>query len=141
MSREQAIYTVTTVPIRFGGDDLSWGVVTQETPTTLLINGKDIADLEYFAAGFKGDYYRSMDWPYNIDTTYLVDPTVQYDVINLHFFYQGPNESVQKSEKDMVIVCPAGTDPDAPDHTIANSIIAALNTAIADSGIVITTLT
>ena len=69
-------------------------------------SGKKLADLEYFCAGARGDEYRMMGYPYNIDTKYEVNPATDYDVIDIHYKYVGSNEAVQASEKDITILVP-----------------------------------
>ncbi len=81
------------------------------------------------AVGERGDQYRKIGWPNNIDTTYLVDPTVKYNVIDIHYAYVGSNESVQKSEKTITLVVPKVGDENNVSNALANSIITAINTA------------
>lgn len=69
---------------------------------------KKLADLEYFCMGARGDEYRMMGYPYNINTQYEVNVANSYDVIDIHYAYVGANESVQKSEKDLTILVPSG---------------------------------
>lgn len=102
------IFEVTLAPIMVNGVETAWGKTTKGTGS-LIGNGKQIADLEYFCMGERGDIYRGMGYPNNIQTKYLVDSTKEYDVINIHYAYVGSNESVQKSEKDLTIVGEAGT--------------------------------
>lgn len=130
-------FTVTPDEIKVGGLDVVWGVTEDVTPTTTLGNGKTTADLEYFCMGERGDVYRNVGFPYVIKTTYLVDPTKAYNHINLHFYYVGSNEMVQKSEKDLTIVVPKEGDNNAAGNALANSIIGAINTA---AGLTIPTL-
>lgn len=40
-----------------------------------------MANLEWFAAGYKGDIYRGVGYPFNIDTDYLVVPATAYEAI------------------------------------------------------------
>ena len=127
----QTIYT--------GGDDLVWGTVTDQTATkatavvgtTAIGNGKKIADLEYFCMGERGDQYRNMGWPNVIETTYLVDPTKQYDVLELHFAFTDTGVNSYRSEKDITIVAPY--DPTggntAAKHAKMNLVISAINSA------------
>ena len=68
-------------------------------------NGKVVADLEYFYHGDLGDFYRMNNYPLNIDTKYMADPTKWYDSINLAFFYRGEATSPQASEKQLLIEC------------------------------------
>jgi hypothetical protein len=87
------------------GDETIWGVAEKVESDEVVGNGKNIADLEYFCMGERGDQYRGIDWPHVIKTEYMVDPAKEYDVIDIHYAYVGANESVQKSEKDVTIVC------------------------------------
>lgn len=125
-------FTVQFLSITVDGEDRLWGKVTKVASTKVVENGHNIADLEYFAAGFKGDEYRGMGYPNNIVTTYLVDPSTKYDVVDIHYSYIGSNESVQKSEKTITLVA-----VDDGNHTAINALIGAINTA---SGLSIATL-
>ena len=127
-------FTVTPDEIKVGGLDVVWGVAEDVTPTTTLGNGKRTADLEYFAMGERGDVYRYMGFPKSIKTTYLVDPSLAYNSINLHFYYVGANEMVQKSEKDITLVVPKVGANNAAGNALANTMIDAINTA-ADTAI------
>ena len=98
------IFEVHTVPVMVDGVETAWGSEVTKGTTKGIDNGRQIADLEYFCMGERGDIYRGMGYPNNIQTKYLVDPTKAYDVINIHYAYVGSNESVQKSEKDITIV-------------------------------------
>lgn len=100
--------TISAVPINDGTSESSWGVITKKdsnvTGFTTIKNGMKIADLEWFCMGERGDTYRGANYPDNIDTTYLVDPKESYDSCNIHYFYQGENEAIQKSDKDITLV-------------------------------------
>jgi hypothetical protein len=113
-------FTVQPATVMVNGDERLWATVTEGTNGTIG-NGKTIADLEYFCMGERGDIYRGIGFPNNIVTTYLVDPTKTYYTFDIHYAYIGNNESVQKSEKDITIVC--------SDKTEFNKIITAFNTA------------
>lgn len=104
--KQQKFLHLEVVPGTIESEDgeFQWGSVATTTASTVN-NGKKIADLEYFSHGERGDQYRMVGWPDYIPTTYLVDPTQSYDIINIHYSYIGSNESVQKSEKDLTIVC------------------------------------
>jgi hypothetical protein len=107
-------FMVYPTTVTYEGDEVVWGKVedvskdNEEKEITgrgiLVGNGKTIADMEYFYMGERGDIYRDMGAPNTYDTQYLVDPTVAYDVLEIHYSYVGANESVQKSEKDITIV-------------------------------------
>lgn len=122
-------FDVQPTTIVVDGDENIWGTVTKQEPTKTVNNGHNIADLEYFCMGARGDMYRGMGYPNNIDTEYLVDPTQEYNTIDIHYAYVGSNESVQKSEKDITIVVPKVGDDNATGNALANSIIQAINTA------------
>lgn len=136
---EQAPVNFTIQPdlIIDNGDERIWGVVKKVTSTNSIPDGHKIADLEYFCMGERGDVYRMVGFPYVIRTKYLVDPDIKYNVIDIHYAYVGPNESVQKSEKDITIVVPKVGANNNASNELANSIISAINTA---TGLTIKTL-
>ena len=128
MAQTPVYFTVQPVAVMVNGDERIWATVTEGTNGTIG-NGKKIADLEYFCMGERGDMYRNIGWPHNIPTTYLVDPTKTYYTFDIHYAYVGNNESVQKSEKDITIVC--------SDKAEFNKIVTAFNTA---TGLTIATI-
>ena len=77
----------------------------------------------------RGDMYRGIGFPNNTVTSYLVDPSKVYYTFDIHYAYVGDNESVQKSEKDITIVCSIKEE--------FNKIVSAFNTA---TGLNITTI-
>lgn len=128
MAQTPVYFTVQPVAVMVNGDERIWATVTEGTNGTIG-NGKNIADLEYFCMGEGGDMYRGIGFPNNIVTTYLVDPTKTYYTFDIHYAYVGNNESVQKSEKDITIVC--------SDKAEFNKIVTAFNTA---TGLTIATI-
>lgn len=136
MAQTPVYFTVQPVAVMVNGDERIWATVTEGTNGTIG-NGKKIADLEYFCMGERGDIYRGIGFPHNIVTTYLVDPTVKYNVIDIHYAYVGSNESVQKSEKTITLVIPKVGANNQASNALANSIISAINTA---TGLTIATL-
>lgn len=136
MAQTPVYFTVQPTTITVNGDERIWATVTDSTNGTLG-NGKNIADLEYFCMGERGDIYRGIGFPNNIVTTYLVDPTVKHNVIDIHYAYVGSNESVQKSEKTITLVVPKVGANNQASNALANSIISAINTA---TGLTIATL-
>lgn len=125
-------FTPQFLTILVDGEERLWGVATKVTPTKTVPDGHLMADLEYFCMGARGDIYRGMGYPNIIKTTYLVDPDAIYDTLDIHYFYTGSNESVQKSEKTITLI--AVNDGS---HTVMNALIGAINTA---SGLTIATL-
>lgn len=90
--------------------DFNWATIEEGSPIALTNSGKKIADLEYFCMGWRGDEYRGMGFPRNFTTKYMVDPddATGYDLIDIHYFFQGTGVSVQQSEKEITLVVPAG---------------------------------
>lgn len=114
-------FDVQTTAIIVNGEETPWGEVKSIASINKVGNGKIIADLEYFCKGARGDVYRNMGYPNVIKSTYLVDPSKTYDTLDIHYYSVGSNESAQKSEKDLTIVC---------DSTDTNALIKALITKI-----------
>lgn len=144
--QEWILGTFPQVPVNFtlmpdsiviGGDDRIWGLVEKQASTNSIPDGHKIADLEYFCMGERGDVYRMMGFPNVIRTKYLVDPDLKYNTIDIHYAYVGPNEAVQKSEKDITIVVPKVGDNNQASNELTNDIITAINNA---TGFTITTL-
>ena len=125
-------FAVQPTNITYEGDERIWGTVTTITPINTVQNGREIADLEYFCMGARGDLYRNMGWPNAIHTTYLVDPTQKYDVLDINYYWAGGAEDVQKSPRTLTLVA-----VDDGTHTEMNALINAINTA---SGLTIATL-
>lgn len=92
--------------IVYNGAEVTWGSKSSTSSKEGMINGKKVADMEYFYMGERGDIYRNVGWPNVIRTQYLVDPSLDYDIYDIHYAYVGSNESVQKSEKTITIAVP-----------------------------------
>lgn len=125
-------FAVQPTSITYEGDERIWGTVTTITPINTVQNGHEIADLEYFCMGARGDLYRNMGWPNVIHTTYLVDPTQKYDVLDINYYWAGGAEDVQKSPRTLTLVA-----VDDGKHTAMDNLINAINNA---SGLKIATL-
>lgn len=123
-AQEPVYYEVSSATIKVDDFEPMWAKVTKSVVDGAH-NGKDIADLEYFCMGDRGDVYRNIGWPQVMNTKYLVDSNVPYDVIDIHYFYVGNNENPQKSEKDITIVVPNADGA----STLTDKIITAINTA------------
>ena len=123
--------------VYISGTDEIWGQVSDITPAKsaavvgvdAIGNGKKIADLEYFCMGERGDQYRNMGWPNVIATTYLVDPSKEYNVLELHYAFTDTGVNSYRSEKDITIV--------AEDKAQLNALISAINS---EAGLSIDTL-
>ena len=98
-------FNVALTPITVDGVDVAWGTVDNIAGVEVS-NGETIADMEYFYMKERADQYGNIGWPNVVHTNYLVDPTKEYNAIDIHYAYVGSNESVQKSEKTITIVYP-----------------------------------
>lgn len=106
------MFDVFCSTIYTAGEDLVWGTVTDATPaksaavvgTNAVGNGQQIADLEWFCMGERGDQYRNVGWPHVIPTKYLVDPTKQYHVLELHYAFTDTGVNSYRTEKEITIV-------------------------------------
>lgn len=123
-AQERVYFEVVPTTVYDGVDDLIWGKVTQEESTTKIPNGKKMADLEYFLLGERGDQYRKIGWPNDIETKGLVDPTKAYDVLEIHYAFTDTGVNSYKTEKDLTLAVPTSKD-----HAALNSIVNALSAA------------
>lgn len=130
---ERVNFNVYPTTVYVGGDDVVWGVATNVTAsnTNTIKDGKFIADLEWFCMGERGDQYRMMGYPNYIATEYLVDPSLEYHVLEIHHAFVDNGVNSYRSEKDITIVCPTSK------KSALNSFIGALNSA---TGLSIATL-
>lgn len=117
---EPVNFNTTCGTILMDGDDVIWGTVEKETGTTIQ-NGKQIADMEWFYHGTRGDIYREATYPDNFDFKPLVDETKAYSTLDIHFAYVGPGVEVAKSERTITVVCATAAELD--------KLIAAIKTA------------
>ena len=122
MPQEFIKFDVQFRPIVVDGDEYLWGTVAYEEAKNTVEDGHNIADLEYFCMGARGDDYRMMGYPNYIPTKYLVDPDKKYDTLDIHYAFTDSNEGVQKSEKTITIVC-----EDDGSHTDMKALITAIN--------------
>jgi len=79
--------------------------------------GKQIAKLEFFYRGNRGDVMRGVGYPYdwNKKTKTLTDQSASYDVIELKHFITGDGLNALKMPKSIIIACKngvGGTDQD-----------------------------
>lgn len=110
-------------------DETTWGIATKGVSSTLVSNGKTVADMEYFYMGERGDQYRGVGFPNVIKTKYQADPTISYNFIEIDHFYQGEGTDVQKSQKHITLAIPAVGADNAAKIALTNSITQAITTA------------
>ena len=117
---EPVNFNTTCGTILMDGDDVIWGTVEKETGDEIQ-NGKQIADMEWFYHGTRGDIYREATYPDNFDFKPLVDETKAYSTLDIHFAYVGPGVEVAKSERTITVVCATAAE--------LNNLITAIKTA------------
>lgn len=124
-------FEVIPTTIVCDGEEVIWGTATEGESTTKIPNSKNLADLEYFCMGERGDIYRQVGWPNYVPTKYVLDGNDKdgYDVLDIHYYYEGAGENPQKSEKDITIVAKA---------SVIGSSTAGLIKALKDKGITVT---
>lgn len=107
---------LVSLPLENHSRIVTYGVATDITGkanTHYIPNGKLTADLEYFCMGERGDQYRMIGWPNYIPTTYMIGPEgakKEYDYLDIHYYFQGEGVRSDKSEKQLTLVCVAGSD-------------------------------
>lgn len=125
MPIEGVNYAVTVDEITYNGESVKWGVVSTAKHGSIK-NGYDIADMEYFFMGERGDQYRMFARPQDrIPTKLLADETKEYDVINIHYYFTDSLGGVQKSEKDITLAIEATQGNTVTSTTVANKLKAA----------------
>lgn len=117
---EPVNFNTTCGTVLVDGDDVIWGTVEKEEGDPVN-NGKQIADMEWFYHGTRGDIYREATYPDNFDFKPLVDETKAYSTLDIHFAYVGPGVEVAKSERTITVVC--------ADAAELNKLITAIKTA------------
>ena len=118
------IYEVHSDEIYVSGEETKWGVETEIKGFTIIENGAKIADMEKFYHGERGDIYRGSAFPTEWPNKMLVDPTQKYDTIDIHYYWNGANHAIQKSEKDITIACATG---------VTSNLVSDIKTAIPDA--------
>lgn len=117
---EPVNFNTTCGTVLVDGNDVIWGTVEKEEGDSIN-NGKQIADMEWFYHGTRGDIYREATYPDNFEFKPLVDETKAYHTLDIHFAYVGPGVEVAKSERTITVVC--------ADAAELNKLITAIKTA------------
>lgn len=125
-AQERVLFDVMPTTILYEGVDLVWGQATIQTSTNKVGNGKKMADLEYFLLGERGDQYRKVGFPNDIETKGMIDPSKEYDVIEIHYAFTDTGVNSYRTEKDITIAVPS---EGGETFVEINKIIAAFNTA------------
>lgn len=117
---EPVNFNTTCGTVLVDGNDVIWGTVEKKEGDSIN-NGKQIADMEWFYHGTRGDIYREATYPDNFDFKPLVDETKAYSTLDIHFAYVGPGVEVAKSERTITVVCANAAE--------LNNLITAIKTA------------
>lgn len=147
-AQERVYFDVNPTTVLSGSEDVIWGKVTDVTPakytystdhwipnasltagTNALGNGVQIADLEHFCLGERGDQYRNVGWPNVVTTEGLANPTLQYIVVEIHHAFTDTGVNSYRGEKDITIVAP----DNSAGKTALNAFITSLNSAAGTS--------
>lgn len=103
-NKQPVNYEVFFGTIKENGVETNEWATVEYTDGKVIISSTDIAaEMEWFYMGNRGDMYRGIGYPNNIETKYLIDPSAKYNFVDIHYSYIGANESVQKSEKDLTL--------------------------------------
>lgn len=91
--------------------DIVWGTATKMTVAAAnsahstsispasISGAYALADLEFFAAGEKGDMVRGFNYPNDYPFNPAIDLSKSYNVLSIEYFWSGDAENVQKSPR------------------------------------------
>lgn len=85
-----------------------WATIVYTDQSITVPNSEKVADMEYFYNGERGDMLKMTGFPNNIDVKYIADPknTAGYDLLDIHYFWQGDGTAIVKSEKSITVAMP-----------------------------------
>lgn len=112
MKKDPIYFDVFPTEITYNGAETVWGTVEKYNSNHYETDGYNLADLEWFSMGERGDQYRGKHYPNVIYTKYLVDPSKEYDTLDIHYYFSDEGINVQRSEKLITIIAPANTESD-----------------------------
>ena len=146
-AQERVYFEVVPTTVYVGADDVVWSVPTNATPTnkanlvvaegatqTGIGNGAQIADLEYFSMGERGDQYRMAGWPNYIPTKYLADATQEYNALEIHHAFTDTGVNSYRSEKDITFVAADTETEKAALTSLLAAIVSNTDITAADAG-------
>ncbi len=87
--------------------------------------GHQVANMEYYYLGNRGDTFRGMGYPHNFVAKYDTDVTKNYHLIEIGYWDEGRDDPM-KSKKQMTIACET--------EAVATALATSLNTALTNSG-------
>lgn len=121
MPQHNVEFIASPSTVIYSGEEVVWGTSTKIDGGLTIGNGKKVADMEYFYHANRGDYNREAAWPNNWPSVEQIDATKTYDIIDIHWSWQGNNHAIQRSEKDLTLAF------DSTSHTTADAFLAAWN--------------
>lgn len=100
-------FEIATTQVKMNGAEFDAFKISDYSSTNkeYFSNARKIADLEYFCMGDRGDLYRNMGWPYVSPSKTFLDGTTDQDTVDIVYYYHGPNEDIQRSQKMITLVC------------------------------------
>lgn len=119
--KKPCVYEANGDYVYVSGDETLWADTKELTGMTTFENGQKIADMEKFYHGERGDIYREAAYPTNWENKMVANPASKYDTIDIHYYWNGANHAIQKSEKDITIACASG---------VATNIVTAIKNAV-----------
>ena len=125
-------YYFIASPIIDNGVEVSWASFETTQGKPGVGTGQQVADMEYFYIGEKGDMHGYNNWPMNFPMKYLANPSLNYNTIDLAFYNTYDLDSVQAAEKQLTIVCPVNTGVAAKIITDINAVKSDLLNTITD---------
>jgi len=120
-SKSMATGGAVSIKITAKAQEFVLGTQVVTEPVINPASGRHVADMEWFFRGNTGDFYRGMGYPNNFENVYDASVSTDYYILEIGFFYQGQNEAVQKSNKQLTIA--------VSDKTAANNLLADIQTA------------
>lgn len=121
-SMQDIEYIASPDTIIYSGEEVTWGKTETFQGSVTIGNGRKVADMEYFYHANRGDYNREAAWPNNWPSVEQIDATKTYDIIDIHWSWQGNNHAIQRSEKDLTLAFDS-----ASSHSAADAFIGAWN--------------
>ena len=121
-SMQDIEYLASPSTINFSGEEVNWGLTETFSGSVTIGNGRKVADMEYFYHANRGDYNREAAWPNNWPSVEQINPASTYDIIDIHWSWEGNNHAIQRSEKDLTLAFVSTS------HTKANAFIGYWNT-------------
>lgn len=111
-------------------DGLAWATDTvapsEISGETVIPSAYQLADLEAFALGERGNVYRYGNEPNYEPPTYMIDVAKEYNVLSIEYYWQGGAENVQKSPRMIQIAAEAEQSDDVV-TTLYEALVALVN--------------